>query len=181
MNIKGYEIKANEVRQKYNPDNLSPFPYKNIIDDKSDLEILIAAFDETGELANVSGATIFNADTSKFSIIINDRKPLTRQNFTIAHELGHYFLHSDILRSEKIIIDDDTYIENKRVLYRLDEAKRNAIETEANNFAASLLMPRELVIEAWRKIDDIQECAKIFGVSTIAMTIRLEKLGLVVD
>jgi len=178
MNANDCEIKANEIREKYNPDNLAPFPYKNITDDRKDLDILIAAFEDS-TWSSMSGATVFDQDTQKFSIVINSNKPQTRQNFTIAHELGHYFLHSEILREEKIIVDDDTFIENKRVLYRMDEARRNEVETQANNFAAALLMPRELVVDAWKRIDDLQECAKIFGVSTTAMTIRLERLGLI--
>ncbi len=179
MKVSECEIRANEVQQKYNPHNLSPFPYKNISDDKTDLDILVADLEGEPETPSISGAIVYGEETGKFSIIINGNKPKTRQNFTVAHELGHYFLHSELLKTQKIIVDDDNHLENKRILYRLDVAQRNQIEIEANNFAAALLMPRNLVFDAWNRISDIQECAKIFGVSTIAMTIRLERLGLI--
>ena len=167
---------AEQIRREYNPENLSPFPYQNITADKQDLSLKISNFD--GDIDSISGATIYYPDKNIFDILINSNKPRTRQHFTIAHELGHYFLHQEILKNEKIIIDDDN-IDSQRVLYRIDNAERNKIETEANNFAATLIMPEDLVKDAWRRLEDIQECAKIFNVSLIAMTIRLERLGLV--
>ncbi len=179
MKVAECESIADKIREQFNPDNLSPFPYRNVSDNKNDLEILLASFENDNKLSGISGATIYNNDTKRFSILINEDKPKTRQNFTIAHELGHYFLHDEILKDERLIIDDDNYLDGKRTLYRLDEAKRNQIEIEANNFAASLLMPRDLVVDAWKRIGNIQECAEIFSVSAIAMTIRLERLGLI--
>jgi len=177
MKVSDCEKKADDIRLKYNPNQLVPFPYRNITKEKLDLNINIGNFSD--ELDHISGATIYDEESNEFTIIINGNKPETRQAFTIAHELGHYFLHADILKSEKLIVDGDDYLENKRVLYRLDEAKRNQIEIEANNFAAAILMPRDLVLDAWERLEDIQECAKVFGVSAIAMTIRLERLSLI--
>jgi Zn-dependent peptidase ImmA (M78 family) len=40
-------------------------------------------------------------------------------------------------------------------------------------------MPKDLVISAWSTLKNIEECAKIFNVSVSAMSIRLERLGLI--
>lgn len=80
---------AEEISKKYNPDGLSPFPYENIQKDKLDLKIL-----RTGKLPDtVSGIIGFFPEKSGFVILVNNTKSPTRQYFTIAHELGHYFLH----------------------------------------------------------------------------------------
>jgi Zn-dependent peptidase ImmA (M78 family) len=110
---------------------------------------------------------------------VSTLKPDVRQHFTLAHELGHYFLHQDILKKENGLIDEDKDLDAGRMLYRLDDATYDRIEREANHFAASLIMPNELVRKAWAATASIQECARIFKVSNIAMSIRLTELGLV--
>lgn len=65
------------------------------------------------------------------------------------------------------------------MLYRRDEAVSTKLETEANNFAASLIMPAELVKRAWEKLRDVEDCAQVFNVSVEAMSIRLSRFGLV--
>lgn len=169
----------NDLAEKYatiyNPDNLTPFPYENITKSHEDLDILYLDPDDD----NVSGVILYEESANKFSILINATKHLNRQHFTLAHELGHYFLHPEILKQEKGFIDSDSSLDTTNILYRLDNAVQNRYETEANHFAASLLMPSSLVHDAWEVVNDIEECAKLFKVSTIAMTIRLTELELV--
>ncbi|MDD5023414.1 MAG: ImmA/IrrE family metallo-endopeptidase, partial [Candidatus ainarchaeum sp.] len=122
---------------------------------------------------------IFDKTENKFEILINTKKAFTRQHFTTAHELAHYFLHREIIRTEEFIIDGEDSLDSAKMLFRLDNAEYSRIETEANNCAASLIMPTGLVIKAWNTIKNIEEVAKIFNVSPSAMSIRLERLGLV--
>lgn len=164
---------AEEYAQKFNPERVAPFPYENILKHCDDLDIFFFALEDE----NVSGATLFKDD--QFSILINSDKHENRQHFTLAHELGHYFLHGDLLRQEGGLIDEEKQLDGSTILYRLDDAERDRLEREANHFAASLIMPRELLKEAWRTTGTIEECAKIFKVSTIAMNIRLTELNLV--
>jgi Zn-dependent peptidase ImmA (M78 family) len=174
MQLEQVYEKAEEIRLKYNPEGLSPFPYENIESAFSDLKVYFLELPE-----RVSGAISFDKEDSTYKIIINSSKPKTRQHFTVAHELGHYFLHGKVIQSEEIVIDGDGTLEGNKVLFRLDDAESNRIETEANNFAASLIMPKDLVVKAWKSLGDVEECAKIFNVSISAMSIRLERLGLV--
>ena len=162
---------AEEYARKYNPERVSPFPYKNVLKDRKDLNIVFASLEE-----NVSGVTRWKDGT--FDIFINAKKPRNRQNFTLGHELGHYFLHQDILKEEKGIIDGESALDGgTHVLFRLDSASSEQVEREANNFAASLLMPADLVLKGWDDIGDIEELARIFKVSVVAMSVRLSQLG----
>lgn len=180
MDLLEASSKGEEMAKKYNPEGLVPFPYENIQKDKGDLDIFLTDFNDKEE---VSGAILYDKNTKKFSILINKTKPKTRQHFTVAHELGHYFLHSDIIKSEEAIIDGDNFLDGSldesKILYRLDKAQQDRIETEANNFAASLIMPEELVRKVRNKVGNMEECAKIFQVSALAMNIRLERLKLI--
>jgi Zn-dependent peptidase ImmA (M78 family) len=175
MTIEEIIIQAEEIAKKYNPTGLSPFPFENIVRDKGDLFLY-----ETDVLKEqTSGAIFYDQDKKKFVIAINQSKPKTRKYFTTAHELGHYFLHQEIIKREDVLIDGENTLDGTNILYRLDEPEKSKIETEANNFAASLIMPSELVEKAWNTFHSVEECANIFNVSVAAMSIRLERLGLV--
>jgi uncharacterized protein DUF955 len=90
----------------------------------------------------------------------------TRRRFTIAHEVGHHFLHSDGATVLCRPVDVD----------QADEAAR-AKERQANRFAAELLMPEPLVRErAERDGLDVATLAGAFDVSPIAMAYRLVNL-----
>ena len=100
-------------------------------------------------------------------IVVNSKSPLTRQLFTMSHELGHYILHDD--ENEDIFYRKDL---NARRLNDLPEDKR-IVEQEANWFAASLLMPKKLLTE-WFNLSggDRGLLARVFSVSDQAMYYR---------
>ncbi|HKR82400.1 MAG TPA: ImmA/IrrE family metallo-endopeptidase [Candidatus Saccharimonadales bacterium] len=164
---------AEEYALKFNPKNLAPFPYENVTAEHKDLRVYFTSLDDD----EVSGAILYK--DGKFNILVNNTKPLQRQHFTVAHEIGHYFLHQDILKGEHAIVDGEDALDGAKILYRNDDNKTKQLEIEANNFAASLIMPADLVRRAWEATHSIQECARIFSVSVVAMSVRLTNLGLV--
>ena len=100
---------------------------------------------------------------SGWSIGVNASDSLTRKRFTIAHEIAHFLLHRQDIGGG--VVDDP--------LYR-SEHLSGWQETEANKFAADILMPYDLIEQfANRGIRNVDELAKKFGVSTQAMNIRL--------
>ncbi len=105
-------------------------------------------------------------DLEKHHIYVNKSDASTRQAFTVAHELGHWFLHRKELRSEP----------NKyAILYRtpLGDANVDMVERQANAFAAMLLVPKEL-LEKYRNESDNTTIADIFGVSPEVIGYRLK-------
>jgi Zn-dependent peptidase ImmA (M78 family) len=102
---------------------------------------------------------------------INDKESPVRQRFTIAHELGHFFLHSN----KDTFID---YRDNKK------DVMRTPREKQANMFAAALLMPRYLLLQDFRSLakegfseDELYTLAKRYDVSEEAMRFRLMNLN----
>ncbi|BFM05760.1 ImmA/IrrE family metallo-endopeptidase [Halioxenophilus aromaticivorans] len=93
-----------------------------------------------------------------------------RQRFTVAHELGHHLL-GHVKKGMKF---RDTPNE-----FRASVSSRE--EREANVFAAELLMPSELVMSAYlnSSIRDVEKLASAFGVSKVAMRIKLQELDLI--
>lgn len=96
---------------------------------------------------------------------VNSLHHPNRQRFTIAHELGHYFLHRDHGDFE------DTALFRKELQY-------NHREFDANSFASKLLMPENAFRETVIKYPgNIEFVAKYFGVSKAAAIFRAETLG----
>lgn len=102
-----------------------------------------------------------------YRVSVNAGHPPRRQRFTLAHEIAHYVLHRDLIGDG--ITDDAMY---RSVL-------RGDIESQANRFAADLLMPAALVRAAWRQgVKSYAEMAARFDVSEDAARIRMRDLRL---
>lgn len=98
-----------------------------------------------------------------FTIWLSPYTAPARDVFTIAHELGHYFLHSKIGKIP---------IEVKR-------EGNNRVEWEANCFAASFLLPEKAFRRAWSQhAGNTDIIAAEFGVSTSVVSIRAKRLDL---
>lgn len=96
---------------------------------------------------------------------VNSMHHPNRQRFTIAHELGHYFLHRD----------HGDFVD--QALFR-KELQSDRREFEANSFASRLLMPASDFQDASRRFNaDLDLVAKQFGVSAAAAKFRAEALG----
>jgi Zn-dependent peptidase ImmA (M78 family) len=108
---------------------------------------------------------------------------LGRQRFTIAHEIAHFVLHKDMMP----VFIDRQFLRPYFAAFRdlNSSTGEDALEREANGFAASLLMPADVVRRAVRELgqdvtDDaaIEELAEQFQVSRQAMTFRLANLSI---
>ena len=105
-------------------------------------------------------------DLVKKRIYVNREDIPERQSFTIAHELGHWILHRDIFDEEP-----KTY----RYLPRYATPKHNALEMEANKFAAHLLVPERLIRPLRTPSISVSTLTDLFFVSRTMMEIRLKK------
>lgn len=102
--------------------------------------------------------------------------------FTVAHEAGHWELHVIKNGWRQPGLPLDNIRSQERYLCR-DNAK-DPREYQANRFAASLLMPRYLMLAAIQgkqinRWDVLGALAKEFHVSKEALKIRLENLGFI--
>ena len=169
--------KGEEIAQKYNQETTIPFPFDEIIKGEPGLRGIYEFSDDKKEynfIDGFEGVLGFIVYTESFSIYINDSKDVLPdiKYFTVAHELGHFFLHKDLVKKKNLVIDGDFFI------YREDNGIPSEMETEANQFAATLLMPEERVRLLWEALKDVDRCAEFFKVSRTAMSIRLDTLGL---
>lgn len=153
---------ANGILERYRgqPSQI-PLPYRIAAD--HGIRILEA------DLYDISG--ILKKDAEGWVIYVNKQDSPTRKLFTVAHELGHFFVHSD--RCQEFV--DGEFVT------RDDDDKFSETELEANEFAGSLVMPEASVREELDGKDptdnDIYRLAGKFKVSPLAMAIRLKNIG----
>ena len=92
-------------------------------------------------------------------VFYDDTKPITRQRFSIAHELGHILLHD---------------VDGATVFNREPTPDDDPLEHEANVFASRVLAP--LCILNGIGVSSAEEIAELCRISVTAATVRWERL-----
>ena len=131
-----------------------PVPVESIAEHflKYDLEITDEGlFADSGFLGGIS----FETNTIFVNASIEDHEG--RYTFTIAHEIGHHVLHKELY--------DELISDRSQILCR-EEKKKPLIEQQADRFAASLMMPRRLLV------DEVEKYGKLMP-RTLGDTLRL--------
>lgn len=150
------EQRANELTAPYSS---PPTPVLEIAEDNG-VNVVFADFGVNAE--TVSGL----CDFPNSRIYVNQDDSSERQAFTIAHELGHWLLHRAIFEKEP-----DRY----PVLPRFSHPNHaDPLEKEANKFAATLLVPLNLLRPV--KNSPVSALASVFGVSRTMMEYRLKNV-----
>ncbi len=122
-------------------------------------------------LGNDVSGMIERIKDKNYLITINADDPKTRQRFTLAHELGHFVYHKDKMGDG---IDDDRIYRSTNVGKHHNTRIGANEETQANKFAANLLMPWSLISDLQdKKVTKSDDIAKHLGVSKHAICIRL--------
>ncbi len=180
------KIKADEVLNKYVPRGGA---YKKFDSIMSAENIKFRSIEAEDNFLGI----FTHANNGQAYIMVNDNiTNAGRRHFTIAHELGHYFLCHELKNGQCFdadILEDDTAVD--------------VIECEANYFASCLLMPESKIKSAFLSMLQRSRKAKIknflhvqsnytwgiwcgfkddlmkrYGVSEAALRYRLSDLGL---
>ena len=185
---------AQSVLMQYNPLLVNGDPIEIPIEEIIEVFYgIILQYRNLTKSGNIHGMTVFEKcvipifdDKNKqyepilvqSGTILIDKRLLTKPNqrrlrFTLAHELAHYIIHSE------------HYSETKTLAEKISSDSDIRTEKEADELAAALLMPMgRLKVAAKRlsgkrnKKELIITLSDLFNVSTKAMEIRLERLGL---
>lgn len=129
---------------------------------------------QTNELTDSQSGSL-SYENGRFLIYVNERQPLTRKRFTIAHEIAHFLKHRDKMKGQVEHID--TVVQPVGgVLYRATDrclsSEEKQLEVEANKIAAEILMPEDEFLDIWDTASSIEEVAEKFQVSASAATVR---------
>lgn len=122
-------------------------------------------YESTDPWSDESGS-IFIETEDDFEIVLPSHTSVARDRFTVAHELGHYFLHFAF--------------PNLTTPMRAQRFGSGLVEIEANIFAASFLMPEKLFSEKFAEFEGhTLLLADYFKVSHSAAAVREKVLKLV--
>lgn len=141
-------------------------------------EMLNVIYDDYGD-NTFDGLTMFEPSTDEFFIHINtargNRPGSPKGRFTLAHELGHYFLPH-----HRLALMRGTMRPHGSINYLIDN-KSWKMEREADAYASLLLMPEstfsEYIYGKKFNFQLIQELAGVFNVSLSAVALRFVDIG----
>lgn len=132
--------KALQKAQEVLRDNLITEAPVDVYEVAKNYGIEIRTVDFPEDAADISG--VMSPKTDETAIMYVNRADSEHSRaFTVAHNLGHWLLHRG-----KVLKDPDSTIFTMKAL-----GTAKGIEAEANEFAAELLVPRELLRAASRE------------------------------
>lgn len=142
------------------------FPEDNLVELAKSLGVEVYE-SKFNKYENVDGFLEYpKKETDRPKIFLNKDRSSQRKKFTLAHELGHYVLHKKSER--KYRVDPFNYTDN-------DEATKE--ETEANYFAAALLVPEDKLKSVLALTNgNIEATSEYFGVSKPVIENRIKWL-----
>lgn len=163
LNFSKSSLKIASAKELIEKLNIKSFPV-DLLKILQDLNIEyreeILPRDISGKLEKITN------EKDEYIIFVNKFHPQARKNFTIAHELGHFCLHKNL----KEHFEDQTFFRSDKV---------DPMESEANIFAAELLMPEnEFSQKISNGVNTISGLSEEFDVSTLAVRVRAKQLGL---
>ena len=114
---------------------------------------------------------------NKVIIGVNEKHNIQKQRFSIAHEIGHFFLH----KGEELIVDKDFVINFRHYKTNNSEYLK---EKDANYFASCLLVPDKFLIDDLKSyeidvlkqktfVEVAKDLHKKYNVSLPAMQLRI--------
>ena len=118
------------------------------------------------DLEDCEGALLPSSSGKRWGVYFSLKGSPRRQRFTAAHEFGHYLLHRK--KYPEGIRCDEAAVDGRNGI---------AIEREANEFAATLLMPfddfrRQISANDRADFDQLSACATRYDVSLVAAVLR---------
>ncbi len=123
----------------------------------------------SAELLDEGIISVLVANKDRAAIGFNRRCSLTRQNFTIAHSLGHFIMHVPRNRSPSIYVEYD---------YNISDAP--IAEMESNTFAMELLIPKKALDSylqtfnvRYNNTEQLQKAADQFGIDLPLLITRM--------
>ncbi len=161
MNFSKGAIACKKMLDRYGLDDPTEFPIESIV-------YGVGATLREQPLSNADGRIVFG--TNKTIITINSNIEYEgKRRFTIAHELGHFEMHRNL-----VPIHDDTDA-------TLEYFQKGSQETDANEFASELLMPEELFIKECQgkkfSPDLLRHLSNRFKTSITSIAYRYFNLG----
>jgi len=130
--------------------------------------------DKKAELDDDISGQIEKLPDGSYKISVNKNDHYFRQRFTMAHELGHFLFHRSLIGDG---VDDNKAYRSTSQGRFYNTNMTGKHETQANQFAASVLMPEPLVSKLHDEFGgNLEELSKNLQASKQAIKIRLDAM-----
>lgn len=155
---------AGYIRQQW---NLGDAPIDNLSLLLEEKGFVVSRFDTQSDKVDAFSSTVKINDSEYFIIMLEGRDySFYRQQFSLAHELGHWLLH-----------------ESSKTPQDMGSSEYKQMEDEANEFAAEFLLPsssfRQSIIGNENDIEYYRYLKRIWQVSISMMIMRSKSLGII--
>jgi Zn-dependent peptidase ImmA (M78 family) len=137
--------------RKFKPVTAPPVPAEEILESLLNLSLLFDDLPRVMEHPDVLGAIRFREG----EVLVDQSLDPTenpqkegRYRFTVAHEMGHWELHRHTFlqnANQPLLFDD-----GPGPTHACRSTSAEPVEWQANTFAGFLLMPKELIFQAWK-------------------------------
>lgn len=131
-----------------------------------DIDVKIVKFKDESICAAIHKSKDAQGE-SKYTIYIKYTQSPLEQRVSIAHELGHYYLHKEILEKE-MLVD----------MYKKFSSKEEKEEVEADYFSRCILLEEDAVTTLFNEIGNVNDLANVFKVPVEFIEKRLKELNL---
>lgn len=162
------ENAANELRELWQLDDR---PINDIVDLMERHGLIIVNVDFNSNKIDARSGYVEIGEKQYYIVLVNaENTNFFREQFTLAHELGHYAMHAKLYHPQEDLLGQD---------YR-------NIENEANKFASAFLMPKDsftadLTRDGFINLDTFIDLKSKWNVSIAAMVHRAHDLELIDD
>lgn len=148
--LKQEEIKAaaTRFREKYWAEGTLPVDVERIIEERLGLDII--PVHNIRQLIRIDAylrADLTGITVDYHQYMDDQNRYASRLRFSFAHEVGHYVLHNHIFKEFQFDTPDEYY----QFVNEFPEKEYSWFEYQANEFAGSLLVPRERLKSELRK------------------------------
>lgn len=149
---KSLQVEASKFLDQYHPSREIPIPIEKIAE--INLKISILPIPNLKKIIGVDGFIGGDLKEIRVDAEVYNRFP-QRSKFTIAHELGHFYLHRKIYEA----VNFNSIGEYQKFLDEVDPDDYGWIEWQAFTFAGFVLVPSELLADHFLRL--IRQIGKI--------------------
>jgi Zn-dependent peptidase ImmA (M78 family) len=161
---------ADNFLAQYNPSKKIPVPIEEIVEFSLCLNIIpLPDLQKTFDIVGFISSDFKSINVDKFVLENRER----RYRFSLAHEVGHFWLHKDCLS----VFTFNSIEEWKRFEFDIDDESNAWLEFQANSFGGLVLVPKEHLASCKKSLEEQIRKAGMDSTTDAAQLIVAERLA----
>lgn len=161
---------ADNFLARYNPSKKIPVPIEEIVEFSLGLNIIpLPDLQKTFDIVGFISSDFKSINVDKFVLENRER----RYRFSLAHEVGHFWLHKDCLSTFTF----NSIEEWKRFEFSIDDESNAWLEFQANSFGGLVLVPKEHLASCKKSLEEQIRKAGMDSTTDAAQLIVAERLA----